>query len=39
MATQQLRYGFALAAWLAIAAAAVFAVLHHAFTHTQALLP
>jgi hypothetical protein len=39
MATQQLRYGFALATWLAITLLTVFGVLHHAFTHTQALMP
>jgi len=39
MWTQQLRYGFALATWLALSTLAVFAVLHNAFEHSQSLLP
>jgi hypothetical protein len=39
MFSHQLKYGFALATWLALAALAVFGALHHAISNSQLPLP
>jgi hypothetical protein len=39
MFSHQLKYGFALAMWLGLAALAVFGALHHAISSSQLPLP